>query len=332
VTNQSVATVSSRWTMALLEVLVPDGSEGVALLASLSLPADLGATESRISQETECAVWAKLTDDHPDPAFGLHFAEAVPSDALGLLGLLVRCSPTLGEGLRRAVEFHALVDTGEGFRFEQHDDSVSIVEGPAGDDPPWPRHLAEAVTTVYLSLARKWSGTRISPVQVRFQHRAPADLGVHQEIFGCPVLFDQRRNELELPSAALGLPLEHHEPLLWAYLEPTGRSLAANLTEKGLQLAEIRRTITDCLPAGHPSAKRVAAELGISERTLHRRLGEQNLTYQDVADSVRRDAARALLSRGELTLTEVSYLVGYSDPRSFRRALRRWEERDVDKE
>jgi AraC-like DNA-binding protein len=95
--------------------------------------------------------------------------------------------------------------------------------------------------------------------------------------------------------------------------------------EKPLRaVEEILRAVTECLPGGYPSARRVSEKVGTSVRTLHRKLSEQGLTYQDVVDSVRRETSIVLLERGDLTVTEISFLLGFSDVSSFRRAFRRW--------
>ena len=86
----------------------------------------------------------------------------------------------------------------------------------------------------------------------------------------------------------------------------------------------VRSTIRRAVGSGDLGAEHAARSLGVSTRTLHRRLREQRTTYQRLLNDVRRDAALVHLEEGRLSLGEIAFVLGYSEPSAFHRAFKRW--------
>ena len=86
----------------------------------------------------------------------------------------------------------------------------------------------------------------------------------------------------------------------------------------------MHRTVTDAFCEGLPGPAQVARRLGMSERTLHRRLAADGLTFRAIVDRARRETAESLLALPDHTLAEVAYLTGFSDQSAFQRAFKRW--------
>jgi AraC-like DNA-binding protein len=87
---------------------------------------------------------------------------------------------------------------------------------------------------------------------------------------------------------------------------------------------DVRGAVADALPDGQPSKMYIARRLGMSERTLHRRLAEQGESFQALATDARRDAAEALLKSDTRNVAEVAFLTGFGDQSAFTRAFKRW--------
>jgi AraC-like DNA-binding protein len=111
---------------------------------------------------------------------------------------------------------------------------------------------------------------------------------------------------------------------LHAYLERHARSLSEAFAERSSLRERVRELIVEMPRAGEPSQTDVARKLGMSERTLHRRLREEGQTFADILDTVRRELALRYLADLDLAVYEIAFLLGYSDPSSFHRAFRRW--------
>ena len=110
---------------------------------------------------------------------------------------------------------------------------------------------------------------------------------------------------------------------LSAYLLAQLDDLHAEQSERSVVL-RVRAAVADTLCDGVPSKTDIARRLGMSERTLHRRLAEHDETFQAVVDQVRLDVARSLLTDGNRPLGEVAYFTGFSAQSGFTRAFKRW--------
>ncbi|HYY42110.1 MAG TPA: helix-turn-helix domain-containing protein, partial [Pyrinomonadaceae bacterium] len=159
---------------------------------------------------------------------------------------------------------------------------------------------------------------------VSFQHPQPADTTEHRRIFRAPVHFDQPRNELVLDRALLALPLARADAGLCALLDRHAQELLARLPQRDDTTAQVRRLLSDALSGGDPNIAAVARQLGLSARTLQRKLRAEGTSYQDLLDLMRRDLARRYLQERDMAVCEVAYLLGFSGPSAFHRAFRRW--------
>jgi AraC-like DNA-binding protein len=110
---------------------------------------------------------------------------------------------------------------------------------------------------------------------------------------------------------------------LSVYLLEQLDELKARTSERSL-VSSVRGAVADALPDGQPSKSRIARRLGMSERTLHRRLAEQGESFQDLVTRARREAAESLLRSGDHNLADVAFLTGFSDQSAFTRAFKRW--------
>jgi AraC-like DNA-binding protein len=315
----------ARWTVQLIQGAALTRGERAQLLDPLGLSFEaLAAPDATIGHDAACSIWERLAGDRPSD-FGARFAEKFDVLALGLLGYVAAASASLGDMLTRVARYHGLVKRPPTASLTRSSTELSIVETPPPGARPWPRPLTEAILSAYLNVARRLTGVPLSAVRVRFQHAPPArphDVG---RVFGCAPEYRARVNELALPIDAWDLPLLTHDPTLLDYLE----TLAGQRTQQS-EIDRARVHIAQSLSAERqPTLAATARALGLSSRTLQRRLlDEHGLAFRDLLDDVRRTSAQRLIDEGRLNLSEVSYLLGFRDPRALRKARRRWE-RDV---
>jgi AraC-like DNA-binding protein len=125
--------------------------------------------------------------------------------------------------------------------------------------------------------------------------------------------------------ASLALPLVNRDTQLLSILLP-GLELAVAQDARGDTLADdVRLALSQTMCGARPAIAQVAKSLGMSARTLQRRLGELGTTYQDVLDDVRRQSARRLLANTDLAAGEIAFLLGFEEVNSFMRVFRDWE-------
>ena len=156
-------------------------------------------------------------------------------------------------------------------------------------------------------------------------HETPPDIHEHVRIFKVLPRFQTRVNALELDSATMERRLLTTDPALSRIIERHAKASLASVAPASSELKErVRRVLVKGVAAGRCSIKTVAPELGLSERTLQRRLEEEGASFGDILDSVRRDLGLRYLEDGKLSLAEIAYLLGYSEPSPFHRAFKRW--------
>jgi AraC-like DNA-binding protein len=175
-----------------------------------------------------------------------------------------------------------------------------------------------------LTAARALTQTMLSPLEVRFRHPAPADVTAHRAFFGAPVSFGCELDELAFTLEQLALPLPKADLQLGEYLRRTASdALSARGSQEDLE-SKLRELLARDLQSGVCDVRAVARRLATSERTLRRRLEEKGLTFRDVLDATRRDLAKGYLRDRRIPLSEVTFMLGFSEPSAFHRAFRRW--------
>lgn len=164
------------------------------------------------------------------------------------------------------------------------------------------------------------------PLQVTLRQPAPAYRARYAEVFGCPIGFDQpddsiafRAEDLELPLLSVNADL--HGLLVGAADAQLERIGAGEADSLRLRVVQAMRRL---LHSDEPTLAAVAGELHLSERTLQRRLAEQQSSFTDLLDAVRHESALAYLREQRISVGEVGYLLGFSTPSSFFRAFKRW--------
>ncbi|HRM74625.1 MAG TPA: helix-turn-helix domain-containing protein, partial [Paracoccus sp. (in: a-proteobacteria)] len=171
---------------------------------------------------------------------------------------------------------------------------------------------------------RRGTGRRIRPLRVEMTRTAPVS-EAHRGYFDCPIRTGCAQNALVLRSGDLDLPFAGHNPDLLAILDP---SLTASLGEIEAQSAlpqQVKILIKRRIASGKPEIGDVARDLGMSERSLQRRIAEHGTSYRRLVDEARQELGRHLLADGGNSVDEIAFLLGFQDKGSFYRAFRGWE-------
>jgi AraC-like DNA-binding protein len=280
-----------------------------------------GLTAKQISD-----LWRNAVHLSGDELLGLHLGEALQVAALGIVGELVRSSRTVGEALTHAAAYtHLLTDL---FRMEVRTTAaafeVQLVPTPEHEqeDAFVIRQLRDVLLALVLHEVNGLVLTKIQPQQVRLQVSA-GELPEYQRVLRCEItaaddivlVFDERY---------------WHEPILTANYELQRRllekaaSVQANFAERQPIGGKISRYLLANANMGIPSLEDIAANFNTSVRNMQRKLREENVTYQQLADDVRKELALHYLQTSTHPLKEVSYMLGYNELSAFSRAFKRW--------
>lgn len=318
--------VSAQVLRALLGFVAGrHGLDVAALATEAGIPgAILDDPDGRVPLPVMVRVWETLPGRCGDDDLGLHLAEAVHPGAITVVGYLVCTAPTVGEGWRRALRFERLVQEATHTFIEHTPAALRLVQ--RNDDPSLetPRHAAEFGFAAGLLYARRASGQPIVPRAVRFAHRAPPSDAEHRRVFGVAPRFGCGETVIEFDHAVADLPHLTADPDLFRMLEAQADALLRRHTPAPGFVPAVVAEVESLLPGGDCSLSRVARALGLSRRTLQRRLAEAGVTLHGLADDARRRVALQLLGDPRTPIAAVALATGFSEASAFHRAFVRW--------
>ena len=172
-------------------------------------------------------------------------------------------------------------------------------------------------------MCRLISSDRFRLHSVHFRHAKPRDIKPYFEYFGCELHFDQPENQLLIPLQFADKTLTGANPELALLNDKVVTRRLARIDKHDI-VARVRAVLMDQLPQGGISDDTVAGALHMSVRTMHRKLADMNSNFRALLVEMRHDLAEAYIMDNSLTLTEISLLLGFSEPSSFSRAFKSW--------
>lgn len=274
-------TVAASGVRGVLAYARARGVEVQGVLEAVGLSAAaLEGPEARVSQAAHNQVFAELAARADDDAFGLHFAEHLELDALGVVGHLAAASATLGQALARVCAHSRILHDSGRVDLEVRGDRAVIYPGCRGLRHEFPRQVAEFSVAATLTMARRLTTAAINPGAVTFQHAAPTRTAEHRRVLGVPPTFGALETALELPARALALPVVGAQPGLAGYLDAYARQVVASLPSDDSLRGKVLRAVTTALPRGVPALGEIAAQLGLSTRTLQRQLASEGARWR----------------------------------------------------
>jgi AraC-like DNA-binding protein len=184
--------------------------------------------------------------------------------------------------------------------------------------------MIDAVFALVTELGRRGTKRPLNPKRIELTR--PADsMNGFDKYFGCPVKYRASRDALILRAADLDLPFDTHNDELLQILSPQfDRELKERRTTQSV-LGQVKWVLKRLLAGSRPDLVMVAKELGMSDRTLQRRITAEGSTFRQILNETRQELVRQYLGNASVEINEAAFLVGYEDPNSFYRAFRSWE-------
>lgn len=269
-------------------------------------------------------LWGAVTEVDEDPTFPLSVGDGVAFGTYEVMDFLASSSPDVGHGLAQVARYFRLITSSIEWEVDAEAElpTVSI-----RDHHLEPRdHLVSHLYSLGVTFGRFRRLTRGSFhfAGVVLSMPPPPDPTRLETFFGCPIRYTRdAASEVRLTRPTWHLPLERAEPALARVLERHADTLVAQLGRADDPLRPIRDAISTSLSEG-PRLEEVAKRVAMSPRTLQRRLREAGTTFQGLVDEARRFLAQGYLEDDRLTVGEVAYMLGYSEPSAFVRAFKRW--------
>ena len=250
----------------------------------------------------------------------------LPRGAYGVAEFLMRAGPTLRHSFENLSRFNAIIAPrpvlplrGGSRRRPAATTGCPSAPGAIG------RHLQEFSSAAIVKTFVLLGGTK--PTRAWFTHPRPPNLDLGRlsaTLHTSQVSFDEPTGGFAFSAQILDGPVQGGDPALYAFLEEHALTALASRPRTDDLIDKVRHQIREALKQGEPNVERLATRLNMSGRTLQRRLSDLQTSFQEVLDLVRFDLARAYLKDVRLDVSQVAYLLGYSELRAFDRAFRRW--------
>lgn len=294
------------------------------LFRQSKLPVALYSAERTVVSTAQFfALWRSIAELRPQPDVGLRLARELDIGHLPPSSLVAYYAQNYRDALIRLARFKRLCLPEEMRLLERKDECVvELVWVHAKEETP--PLLTDAAFASIVELGRR--GTRLPLTPRRVELTRPCEpAGVHEAFFGCRVQFRAPRNVLVLKADDLGRPFTTHNPELLEMLHPSLMNALSNQNAAASVREQVKWTLKRLLAGSRPDLVAVARELGVSSRTLQRRITHEGATFQQLLVDARKELVQHYLREPSIEMAEIAYLVGYEDPNSFYRAFRSWE-------
>lgn len=293
-------------------------------------PAATASPDARVPIATIQRLWPLVIEATHDPHFDLHIGGYINFASAGTLAYVLMHAPTVGAAITLLCRYQDVACQG-----------VRTFQKPAAEwsGSIWlnleltsraivhPQYVLNSELSIYLAAFAMLAAQPVAPLAVRLAYPRPADTRDHEQAFGTANLeFDAPFTQLAFDAATLAQPILHANPALFPLFEQHAAALLAQLpTHQPPTLAErVRAEIVRLLKGEAPTLAAVADCLHLGMRTLQLKLQETGHTYQQLLDAVRSDLAQRHLREPTLSITDISFLLGYSETSVFVRSFKKW--------
>lgn len=302
-------------------VLSSFGISPAAVLKKAGLPITLFAQEHPvITQDAYFRLMTAMADLMPDESVPIRMAAMESIETFSPPVFAAYCSCNGLACLHRLARYKRLIGPLI-FKIREEGEAVQVRLMTEEGKRPLPVFVIETEIVFLVHLLRKAVQEQLIPWKVTVETAIPGPafasfLGI-QPAWGDATVLTFSRSDLEKPFIS-------QNDAMWRYFEPEMNKRLAELTVDDSVSAQVRSVLTELLPAGEGTSQHVAERMGLSTRTLQRRLKEEGTTFQKVLSGTREVLARHYLRHTDMTTSDIAFLLGYAEVNSFLRAFTIW--------
>ncbi len=265
---------------------------------------------------------AKLSGDD---CFGVHLGARIDPRTAGLIAYIGLAAKTLDDAFRNFT--HYLKVHNAALRTAIIDDGPHVRLVTELNQPELYQYVqrSEFGASLILHVTRWLTQRDVCFHETHLVHSREQYCHEVQRVLDCRVLFDQQRDEIVFHRDDMTVPLPTADDHLLTVLCKNADQLLQERSEQNDDFMHaVIEMIIDHLSSGQATAKKIAHQLGTSERTLSRRLAEHGTSFDNLIDDVRQELALSYLDEGDIKLQDLAFLLGYSTHASFSAAVKRW--------
>ena len=268
-------------------------------------------------------LWACAAERSGDADIGIHVAEVVPVASFEMHAYAILSSGSVREAFRRAVRYQRLIHESATLVFNEMRGHATLMHSLPGGIAV-PRQPAEFLAATWVRMGRMVSGDVWVPRRVLFAHDVPRSTSEHVRFFGTAPEFQSGMTAIDIDDAILDRSNPRADPALAALMDRYADALLQTAPAAATTSDRVMTWLSANLQNGTATLDAVAGSFGMSTRALQRALEGESTSLTDLVTAFRRRRSVQLLRESELTVGEITYLLGFSEVSAFHRAFRRW--------
>lgn len=316
--------MATLWQI-IVKLLELHGLDARRMLVLIGVsPETLKDNHARLPSHLYDGLFQKASERITDPSWGLRAAECWHPSHLGVMGYAWLSCSTLSAGLKRMERCSRLLGSDFTYTVEEKADGLHFSHDPwrAGNGPlGW--IYADFTLSIIMDMCRQNRGSQLDASYVTLKRPLPPNAGAWERYFGCEVRFGRESNTLVLRLEDANEPLPTANAELAVAFDTLLKRQLSELSGTDLP-NRVKTLLVKELTSGNPSAARVSTALAMSERGMHRKLAQHETSFQALLDQARYELAKKYLLESTKSATEITFLLGFSEPSAFTRAFRRW--------
>jgi AraC-like DNA-binding protein len=322
--SENVHTTIATWVMPILSALKPF-REGKDVLREVGI--DINVIEDanqRITIEKMTHLWTLAEEISGDDCIGLEVIKYVSPTSFHALTYANQASSTIRESLERLIKFSNVISTAVSIELIDNKDNVVVRIAKVPNTMELSHHALDAF--IGLMVKEGQQAINFNPNYIlwsKLKRPKPRDTTRHEQTYNSPIIFNSNEfavcfnRELvdqTIPSGNSEL-VRINEQVLAQYMSRFNRSDV---------VAGVYHALIELMPEGEPSREKVANMLGTTSRSLHRKLNDLNTSYKTILDDTRKSLALQYIRQTDISITTITYQLGFLDSSSFSRSFKRW--------
>ena len=285
-------------------------------------PDKLDDPNARFSYEKVDMLWQRMAELSRDPCIGLKVVNFWHPSFYGALGYAWLTSSSLRTAMTRYQRYLRILTDGAELLLDDTDNGLKFTLSYRAISQQQPTRT-DSFFSYTTEMCRANRGNGFTPVSVSLTHSAPDCASEFFSYFRCPVEFEASENSMTISTEDADKQLAGSNPHLVQLNDQVMIRYLANL-DKADTVSRVKAAILDQLPSGNVTESSVADTLHISNRTMQRQLQTENTNFKNLLNEVRSELADKYIRDSQLSLTEISFLLGFAEMSSFSRAFKRW--------
>ncbi len=321
--------VIGSWLAAIVSGLESYSINGESFLADYGIDYSIDSNPgTRIPLDKINQLWRGAVEETGDESFGLRVGALVTPHTLNALGMALWSVCTLREHMQCVVRYRAILAADKGAMTLEEEDgclvSTSNVEVDENGVCRYTDYELDAICATMLTLRRLHYKKEFCPVKMELTRSTPQNPEVFEEFFGCPITYEQSRLRVFVSMEDANAPIPGSSRHLAQATEQLAQDYLTQLNQSEDIVGDVRQALLSLLPQGKATLDHVADFLHTSKRTLHRKLESCDTSFRDQVEGFRKELADRYMQQDDLSLGDISFLLGFSSSSNFTRAFKRW--------